>query len=206
MSLYGLAPRSPTDRGRSNHRITTHPSTIDLPIHRPRIARPIFTSHDPSCTPHPYHRRYDPRARVMRREWRVIASRARRSSATRRFVCVLTRRLIGVYSRERCVVVARASRSSSSSVVASPCPRRPNGSTTRVRRRQKHYGARSVGRVRSSRARGRRRRMGRRREGREGRDSCVVTRDSRGRVIHRPRRRHRHHESFDISRKWRPLG
>lgn len=113
MSLYGLAPRSPTDRGRSNHRITTHPSTIDLPIHRPRIARPIFTSHDPSCTPHPYHRRYDPRARVMRREWRVIASRARRSSATRRFVCVLTRRLIGVYSRERCVVVARASRSSS---------------------------------------------------------------------------------------------
>jgi len=163
MSLYGLAPRSPTDRGRSNQ-ITTHRSTSrSTPC-------TIFTSHDPSCTPHPYHRRYDPRARVMRREWRVIASRARRSRATRRVVCVLTRRLIGVYSRERCVVVARASRSSSSSrggrrrsrlrALVDPTARRRGFVVVIL------YGARSVGRVRSSRARGRPRPRARRREGR----------------------------------------
>lgn len=148
LSYVALWTRPPvTHRSRSIKSPNKSPP-IDRSTSRsidPGSARPIFTSHDPSCTPHPYHRRYDPRARVMRREWRVIASRARRSSATRRFVCVLTRRLIGVYSRERCVVVARASRSSSSSVVASPCPRRPNGSTTRVRRRR-HSSCMALGR------------------------------------------------------------
>lgn len=175
-------------------------------------AQTLFTSHDPSCTPHPYHRRYDPRARVMRREWRVIASRARRSRATRRFVCVLTRRLIGVCSRERCVVVARASRSSSSS---SRGGRRRRASAPSSTQRLDDEGSSSARIMMALGRSGVSVRVARGDDvdekgvdANDARDArrTVAIRDSRRRVIHRPRRRHRHHESFDISRKWRPLG
>ena len=45
--------------------------------HHARLAPPFpsITSHDPPPPPSPYHQRYDRDARVMRREWRVIASR-----------------------------------------------------------------------------------------------------------------------------------